>query len=210
MADRICALEDCEDPRHSRGLCIRHYRKLQKYGDPRAGREYKRTGFPARDRSTTERFWAKVDKTDTCWPWRAALNENGYGVWNVRQAADEFGTNLAHRISWLLAGRELIDGFSLDHLCHTRDWTCTAGTECLHRRCVNPDHLEQVPGVVNTMRGRGFGPINKAKSHCDYGHPFSPENTYVQTSTGERFCRTCGRRRTRNYLARKAGVSMPM
>ena len=38
-------------------------------------------------------------------------------------------------------------------------------------------------------------PTNSQKTHCPYGHPYSPENTYVQKKTGGRFCRTCLRRR---------------
>jgi hypothetical protein len=30
---------------------------------------------------------------------------------------------------------------------------------------------------------------------CRKGHAFTPDNTYVQESTGQRFCRTCARAR---------------
>ena len=38
------------------------------------------------------------------------------------------------------------------------------------------------------------GHFNADKTHCAYGHPFSPENTYY-TPTGERRCRACRRAR---------------
>jgi Transcription factor WhiB len=40
------------------------------------------------------------------------------------------------------------------------------------------------------------GHFNADKTHCAYGHPFSPENTYY-TPTGERRCRACRARRAR-------------
>ena len=40
-----------------------------------------------------------------------------------------------------------------------------------------------------------------AKTHCDYGHEFSPENTYLYR--GGRHCRQCARRR----LAKHRGTS---
>lgn len=202
MADASCSLPDCNDTLHCRGFCIRHYRKLRKYGDPLAGRTYRRTGFPSRSATATERFWMKVQITDSCWLWLGGLNDSGYGTWNTRLAAAEFRTHGAHRISWVLAGRELIDGLTLDHLCHTRDWTCPGGVTCPHRRCVNPAHLEQVPAVANTMRGRGFGPTNQAKSRCPAGHPYSTKNTY-RLPTGGRVCRICTRAKVRRYEERK-------
>jgi hypothetical protein len=40
------------------------------------------------------------------------------------------------------------------------------------------------------------GHFNADKTHCAYGHPFSPENTYY-TPTGERRCRACRARLAR-------------
>jgi len=50
------------------------------------------------------------------------------------------------------------------------------------------------------------GHFNADKTHCAYGHPFSPENTYY-TPTGERRCRTCRARimRARRRASRRTG-----
>lgn len=42
---------------------------------------------------------------------------------------------------------------------------------------------------------------NAIKTHCKYGHMFTPENT-IQGHRSRR-CRTCGQRRQREYLARR-------
>jgi HNH endonuclease len=88
-----------------------------------------------KDRPTeAERFWAKVDKTESCWLWTGALAK-GYG---------QFGGTRKQRIQahrW--AYQELVgsipEGLELDHLCRVR-------------RCVNPAHLEPVTHSVNIMR----------------------------------------------------------
>lgn len=83
-------------------------------------------------------------------------------------------------------------GLELDHLCHTNSQECTGGDTCLHRRCVNPDHLEPVTHRVNTIRGLGFSGVAARKTHCMRGHEFTPENTYIKPN-GTRRCKTCHR-----------------
>jgi hypothetical protein len=74
-------------------------------------------------RLLVDRFWAKVDKTRSCWVWTAATT-NGYGVF--RHDGKNVG---AHQMAWLLAGYELPPlPLTLDHVCR-------------NRRCVRIDHL---------------------------------------------------------------------
>lgn len=75
-----------------------------------------------------------------CLDWAGTLDQQGYG----RTSSTMGGTGLAHRVAWLLAGRELPAApLTLDHLCR-------------NRACVNVDHLrvatpvEQVANSVNT------------------------------------------------------------
>src|SRR6185312_3528319 len=73
-------------------------------------------------RTTAERFWEKVRKTETCWLWTGAGNSNGYGVFR----SGKMGT--AHRFSWELHNGPIPEGLCVLHRCDVR-------------RCINPEHL---------------------------------------------------------------------
>lgn len=71
-----------------------------------------------------ERFWAFVEKTDTCWLWRGMLRGEGYG--GLRYERKE---NYAHRVAWELAnGRPVPVGLVVMHSCD-------------NRICCRPEHL---------------------------------------------------------------------
>ena len=84
-----------------------------------------------------ERFWSKVDKTDTCWNWIAGRS-NGYGMIQINKKH-----KYAHRVSYEIFKGDIPEGLELDHLCR-------------NRKCVNPDHLEAVSSRENTMRGNNI------------------------------------------------------
>jgi hypothetical protein len=85
-----------------------------------------------------ERFWAKVDKTDTCWLWTGYVHPKGYGRFYPGGGR---GTQIvyAHRFSFELAHGPMPEGMEADHLCRVR-------------HCVNPEHLEAVTRRVNLDR----------------------------------------------------------
>ena len=117
------------------------------------------------------RFWAKVNKSTSCWLWTGATSADGYGHIKV-----EGRTIKAHRISYEWAVGPIPDGLDIDHLCRVRN-------------CVNPEHLEPVTRKVNTRRGEGWAGQHARKTHCINGHEFNEANTY--TYKGGRFCRRC-------------------
>lgn len=85
-------------------------------------------------KSIEERFWAKVLKTDKCWLWQGAINENGYGVINIGRSVQvecEKSKSIlirVHRLSYELHFGEIGDGLDVCHTCDVRN-------------CIRPDHL---------------------------------------------------------------------
>lgn len=119
---------------------------------------------------------------DGCWQWIGHVSGGGYGQVALR------GVRVAaHRLAYELLVEQVPAGGVLDHLCR-------------NRACINPDHLEPVAQAINVQRGL-TGWNNATKTHCPYGHEYTPENTYV--SRGKRFCRECARRRSREWKSRQ-------
>lgn len=76
-------------------------------------------------RTTEERFWEKVNKTDSCWLWTAGLSAGRYGNFSTPEHPKGMK---AHRYSWELHNGEIPEGMNVLHKC---DVTI----------CVRPDHL---------------------------------------------------------------------
>lgn len=116
-----------------------------------------------------ERFWSKVEKTGSCWPWTGFCDRKGYGQFSPKSGV----TKKAHRYAYELLVGPIPEGLQLDHLCRVRN-------------CVNPDHLEPVTNRENTLRSPRVH-----KERCANGHEMTQENTYLH---GEhRYCRICRR-----------------
>jgi hypothetical protein len=151
-------------------------------------------------RPADQRFFDLIqhDEQSGCWRWRGNRSRNGYGRFHF-QGSDRS----AHRWAYERFVGPIPEDRQLDHTCHTADPTCPGGPGCLHRRCVNPAHLEPVTGLENTRRGTGHG----KETRCPKGHPYSPENTYFMRwpscPRGARFCKACMADRERQYRARK-------
>ena len=82
-----------------------------------------------------DRFWEKVQKTDSCWIWKAGLDKDGYGQFSVR-----FKNFRAHRFAFFLVKGGIDTGLVIDHLCKNKN-------------CVNPNHLELTTVCENSRRG---------------------------------------------------------
>lgn len=158
----ICLVEGCTNFVKARGWCGTHYERWRKNGSLETHRP-----------SLEERFWAKVNKTDTCWLWQSPPSACGYGQFNVNGFPMK-----AHRFAYELLVGPIPEGLHIDHLCHIA-------------LCVNPAHLEAVTPKVNSERS-----FSAIKSHCVNGHPRTPENTYIRKN-GAKMCRPCIRYQVR-------------
>jgi hypothetical protein len=135
------------------------------------------------------RFWENVEPTGFCWLWTGNVNDAGYGRFGAGGKIHR-----AHRFAYELLVGPIPEGCTLDHLCRMT-------------LCVNPDHLDPVGHVENTLRG--FGPFaqNKRKTTCPKGHEYTDENTYLSRKN-MRQCRRCGAENARRYRAsKKAGIA---
>ena len=135
--------------------------------------------IPLPTEEQTERFFKFIDKTESCWNWTGFKNAQGYGHFRMKDHVYK-----AHRVSYLIKYEKIDSDLYIDHLCRNTS-------------CVNPSHLEQVTHKENIIRGDGITASNARKTHCKYGHEFTPENTY-QKSMG-RECRTCKKLMMREF-----------
>lgn len=147
MDDRTCRYDGpggCPRPPVALGLCSLHYERWRLKGDLGGARSTVIADME-------ERFFSHVRKQPGgCWTWTASINRDGYGMFG-NGAGKVVGP---HRWAYEHFVKPVPDGLQLDHLCHTRERdTCPGGRRCLHRRCVNPAHLEPVPQKTNVERG---------------------------------------------------------
>lgn len=113
-------------------------------------------------------------RTTPCWLWTGSrCKRKGYG-----RLLYEGKPKRAHQVLYLLFVGPIREE-TIDHLCRVRN-------------CVNPVHLEAISSRGNTLRGNGVAAQNARKTHCKYGHEFTPENTRCYgINNRQRGCRQC-------------------
>lgn len=172
--------------------------------ETRPGRKYiwghNRCGFPKKEPGDIAvRFWAKVDKSGSCWLWTGCTSA-GYGV--IRWQRKTFRAN---RVAFFLT--------------HGR-WPEFACHHCDNRMCCNPDHIYDGTPVTNARDCKVRNRHPRWNSgQCANGHEWTEETTrvYVHKGYAIRYCRICERVGKRAHVARRranqqcvrCGVALP-
>jgi Bacterial regulatory proteins, luxR family/HNH endonuclease len=111
---------------------------------------------------------------DECWrsdPDKCTIDPDGYAHFTAADTTE----HLVHRAAVIADGREIPDGWEVDHV---------AGV-CRYRDCANPAHLEAVPKHENIRRAHAIR-ILPPLFPC--GH-----DRTLNAFPGSRGCRTCKR-----------------
>lgn len=179
-----CIVENCDvQGKKRRGLCANHYEKWRRGTlgfDPPTTKAHT-------DEERMKRYIDKETSPSGCWLWTGATDGKGYGRVSKRSA---------HRWVYEILVGSIPEAHDLDHQCHNEDENCPGGLQCLHRRCVNPDHLEPTTRKVNLNRGSGYGGAkHRRKTICVNGHDISTDDkvyTFINQSGGvSRKCMAC-------------------
>ena len=138
--DNECCVKGCSDKPVALGLCNRHWRRTKLYGSPAATQNHagQYIGMPSH-----ERFFAQVQKTDSCWIWVGGKDKNGYG--SFKGEHEGVLHDRAHRYSYHYHKGLIGKGMYVCHACDTP-------------KCVNPDHLflgtARDNAIDRSMKGR--------------------------------------------------------
>jgi hypothetical protein len=131
-----------------------------------------------------------IDPDSACWRWTGAHDQNGYGLMRVHNAMSR-----VHRLSHVLFIGPIPDGYEVDHV---------RAHGCVHRDCLNPEHLEAVHPHVNLARSDASCATVLRTGRCHRGHEMTPENR----ATRDGRCRQCHRERSaRRHHANRDAIA---
>lgn len=133
---------------------------------------------------TNGRTLVVVDPDSGCWLWQGYVDKAGYA---------RVGHRYIHREVCEAAYGPIPEGWTVDHV---------KARGCVHRHCINPEHLEAVTTRENVLRGDGPSAVAARQTHCIHGHEYTEANTY-RPKRGGRICRCCRAAALRRLHARK-------
>lgn len=129
-----------------------------------------------------ERFMSHVEVTDDCWLWTGRMAPQGYG--NFRVDGKSIGV---HRLAYEMFVGEIPANRVVDHVCHNNSG-CVGGWACLHRRCVNPEHLAAVTQQQNLAESNL---TTVGQQTCRKGLHAYTEDNIVTEKDGSKRCKSC-------------------
>lgn len=103
-------------------------------------------------RFSLESFWARVNKTESCWLWISTLWPSGYGRVRVHQKDSK-----AHRVAWILTHGAIPEEKTYPGMCVLH--------KCDVRACVNPEHLFLGTSADNMADKTAKGRQSKGPEH---------------------------------------------
>lgn len=110
-----------------------------------------------------------------CWLWLGGVTRSGHAALGEPPYTGQMAAFEA-------GGGVCLPGHHRHHTCRTPG-------------CVNPDHVVQLSTAEHGAE--------HTHEVCSEGHPLTPENVYQRPC--DRVCRTCHRRRQREYEERRKG-----
>lgn len=180
-----CSVSYCDRDSVAKQLCAKHHKRMMK------GRDINIKTY--HELTLEERFFAKVEKTDSCWIWKGNARGNAkfmYGKFDYMGKVFS-----AHRVSWEMHNGKIPKGGDYRGIC-----VCHS---CDNPLCVNPEHLF-LGAHKNNMRDKVLKRRNNGFiKQCKRGHEFSVKNTWF-SKQGLRHCKECHKIRQRHYNELKA------
>jgi len=147
---------------------------------------YNKELSPKDQKSIDELFWEKVYKgSDNCWMWTGAATtkdeSRAYGLFHYDGKLE-----LAHRIAWVLEGKEGIGNSTLENLCG-------------HKKCVKTDHWG-----VSLRSKNNFGKKRVSAFQCTNEGCERPSETVTKAT----LCEPCRQKRKRVRRKIRSQVSV--
>jgi hypothetical protein len=128
-----------------------------------------------------------VKQPNGCREWQGYTNADGYGM----IGDNERKMLRVHRLAWTLVNGPIPDGVDVLHHCDNPPCGETEPSDAYPEGHLflgtHADNMADKATKGRTHNG------NEKKTRCPQGHPYDEDNTYVQPSTGRRFCRACAR-----------------
>lgn len=127
---KICTVNGCDNKHYGNGCCLKHYKRVKKYGS---------IDLQNKIKPIFDRYLSKVLKSDGCWKWTGAKTPLGYGVIRCQETKKNV---FAHRLSYKHFNGEIPEGINVLHKCDNPE-------------CTNPEHLflgTQKDNIMDMMK----------------------------------------------------------
>lgn len=140
-----------------------------------------------------DRFWRNTKiELNGCWIWISRKDRRGYGEFYA-----EGRNQRAHKWLYERVFGPVPAGLELGHLPFSGH----------DPACVCPLHVRPITHRENLLEApTGIAAINAVKQCCPHGHPYSPDNTFIDRN-GHRECKEC--RRQQSAKSRQSRVGNP-